>query len=111
MDKYLFAKLLAQVESNNNPTAWGDRGQAMGRFQVHPAWMWDWADQPRINMTWDEWAEAAVFAFFDAHPGLNPRLLMMQFHIGHAVTPTGSEWDDAYAKRWDDAVRKAAVGG
>ena len=60
-----FEKALALVESNDNPEAWGDHGQAMGRWQVHPAIVWEYGPESvPLDATWDWVCQQTVEPFF-----------------------------------------------
>jgi hypothetical protein len=108
-----FAACIAQVESGDKPTAWGDNGLAMGRYQVHPSWVWTWATylklQPTVSESWDHFIGRLVQGFFSAHnAGMHPGQIAMYFHLGHLDTEQDSDWDVNYAKEFAAAAVKVA---
>ena len=117
MEPEEFARILGLVESDGQPNAPnGDNGRAMGRFQIHPDWMWEWANrlhiQPRLSESWDSFHERLVMKFFQFpfHLKLLPVEVAMTFHLGHIVrqpvTTQGGfglgAWDIDYAQRWKE---------
>lgn len=105
-----FASALAEVESGGNWQAWGDEGRAMGRWQVHPAWLWGWAKryqlEPTVGESWDSFVMAVVVAFARDHfeQGFTPYSLAQYFHLGHARR---RDYDPAYAARFKEALSHA----
>ena len=101
-----FATILGLVESDGNIAAWGDAAHgaylAVGRFQVHPAWLFDHILKPAVSETWDSWVERMVEAFYTPRAYLPPVEVAMWFHIGHRVQPDENDWDAPYAKRFAD---------
>lgn len=61
-----FAAVIAEIESGNNPQAWGDAGRACGRYQQHPAFVAEWAPSDKwvLGMTWDAVFHSALRAFY-----------------------------------------------
>lgn len=103
-----FSELIARVESHKNPRAFGDGGRALTSYQVHPAWLFEWAIKlrvsPQINDTWDEFV-ARVIDIFAVHAyslGLTAVEAAMYFHLGHITFRTKSpDWDNDYAEKVD----------
>ena len=60
-----WADVLAHVESVNSPEAWGDAGRAMGRWQMHPAFVRQWEGPARLGMTWDDVCREALLRFWN----------------------------------------------
>jgi hypothetical protein len=61
-----FAHTLALTESFDDPEAWGDYGQACGRWQMHPAFYAQWHGEAVLGETWDEEFKVALKRFWDA---------------------------------------------
>lgn len=104
-----FVRALALTESDDNPQAWGDAGRAVGRFQVHPDWVWTWAKHygisPVVGDTWDSFVSRIVTAFANDHLRyMKLTEVAMYFHLGHYGNPSEYDWDDAYAKRFQTCV-------
>lgn len=103
-----FASVLAEVESRGNWQAWGDEGRAMGRWQVHPDWLWGWSKryqlQPVLDETWDSFVMRVVVAFARDHllSGMSPVSVAMYFHLGHE-----GDYDRDYAVRFQEALSHA----
>ena len=103
-----FASVLAEVESGGNWQAWGDEGRAMGRWQVHPDWLWGWAKnyrvEPALDETWDAFVMRVVLAFARDHfaRGMSAVTVAMYFHLGHL-----GDFDRDYAARFDEALSHA----
>lgn len=101
-----FLKVLGETESGDNPNArLGDNGRALGRFQVHPDWVWTqcrrFGLQPALDETWDSFITRLVIEFFNHNVSLMDDLsVAMYFHIGHHVAPTETAWDGPYAERF-----------
>lgn len=102
-----FSTALGLTESNGNPNSpLGDHGRALGRFQVHPDWVFDWSNRlgivPKLSETWDSFVERMVQAFYTHHVGgtLSDVEIAMAFHIGHLVHNYDPDWDSAYADRF-----------
>lgn len=96
-----FTKALGLTETDGIATAWGDSGQAVGRWQVHPCWVWDHCKlPPTLTDTWDSWIEKNIEAFFNAHTFLPPIEIAMFFHLGHRTLPSAKDWDGVYAVRF-----------
>ena len=110
-----FVRALALTESNDNPEAWGDAGRAMGRWQVHPDWVWTWANkyalEPALNETWDSFIHRLVTAFANEHLSIgNSTQVAMHFHLGHRSNSLAFDWDADYAQRFavcEDRVANA----
>jgi hypothetical protein len=99
---------LGKTESNSAPNApLGDGGRAMGRWQVHPDWLWGWASHygilPKLSETWDEFVRRILERFAYDHLGwLGDVRSAMYFHIGHIAKETDPSWDKDYAKRFSN---------
>lgn len=100
-----FIAALAEVESSNSWRAWGDAGQAMGRWQIHPARFWDesrhYGDAPNVTETWDAYVRRLVAARFLelTAQGMTPVRIAMFWHLGNF-----KQWDDSYAARFNAAL-------
>lgn len=110
VDQFLDA--LAQVESSNNPAAWGDNGKAMGRWQVHPDRLWSeagrWHQAPRLDETWDSFVRRVLTAMYDGMvKSLGPVSVAMYWHKGHTTDPSKDDWDLPYATKMSDAMARA----
>lgn len=109
-DKFIFC--LAMTESHDNPNAQlGDNGRALGRFQVHPDWVWTqckrFGIQPTLNETWDSFITRLVTAFYNHYAiSMSPVDIAMYFHIGHVVTIDSPDWDKGYATRFNGYAEK-----
>lgn len=107
-----FLKALAVVESKDDPEAWGDGGQAMGRWQIHPA---RYADELKHTSTvahngdtWDQVvAEMLRTIWTIYHVGWSPVAIAMYWHRGHWVESTDADWDAKYAARFGAALLNA----
>lgn len=100
-----FVHAIAMTESTDNPEAWGDHGHAIGRYQVHPDWLWGWAVKfslaPLLNESWDNFIARVVARFFVWHQGeLKPVEIAMKFHLGHETHDWEKDWDKPYATRF-----------
>lgn len=101
-----FAHAIAIVESNDNPNApLGDAGRALGRYQVHPDWVWTQCRRftlaPFLNETWDAFIVRLVQAFYVGYSGTMPDVeVAMYFHLGHHAHPSDGDWDQEYASRF-----------
>jgi hypothetical protein len=96
-----FANALEMVESTDNPEDWGDKGFAVGRWQIHPAFMDEWAPNLTTDVTWDEWFRMALKAFYiERRPKVSGIItLAMEFHLGVEGVAKG-EWDANYHDRF-----------
>jgi hypothetical protein len=107
-----FLAVLAHTESKSNPNApLGDDGRALGRWQVHPDWVWSTARrfslQPLLNESWDRFVERLVTAFYKEHSQyLSDIEVAMFFHLGHLESPDQSGWDKGYAERFEEYAKK-----
>lgn len=107
-----FLDALAQVESSNNPEAWGYGGRAMGRWQVHPDALWTFAHlysiKPLLGETWDHLVNRIVTALYnDNAANEEPRAIAMRWHVGHWTYPSRPEWDLVYEEKFNDALARA----
>jgi len=108
-----FRDVLAATESRTVQTAWGDNLCAMGEFQAHPAWAWEFAHrykvEPTLNGTWNDWIAAILTPFFRVHSVVEtPIQVAMRYHKGHECHETATDWDEKYAKRF--RLSAAALG-
>ena len=85
-----FAHAIAIVESGDNPNApLGDHGRALGRYQMHPDFMWDWCKRlnihPELNETWDSFQYRLILRHYSFYSGqgLTDVQCAMSFHEGH----------------------------
>lgn len=102
-----FAHALALTESHDNPQAWGDQGLAVGRWQMHPAFVDNyWPDDIGVDWSWDHLCRAALLRFYSTRfqPGRTLEQVVMEFHLGvHAVAE--GDWDAVYAARFQTFYR------
>jgi len=107
---------LAQVESSNNPEAWGDGGRAMGRWQVHPDRLWYEAGRygltPFLRETWNAFVERVLREMVAdrSGPSLTPVGIAMYWHLGHVCLPEMKQWDKVYEARFNAALAKELAG-
>ena len=91
---------LAMTETANNSQAWGDNGQAVGRWQMHPSFIQQWSEGVRwgLDWTWDQVCRVALTAFFMERSRVytDPVHLAMEFHLGVEGVANGG-WDQPYA--------------
>ena len=69
---YAYGAEIARLESNWDPQAMGDEGEAIGLFQFHPA-TWRWARKkmgldPSLNIRLSQWESARTWAWL-CHEG------------------------------------------
>jgi hypothetical protein len=107
-----FLKALAVVESSDDPEAWGDAGQAMGRWQVHPSRLWTemhaFTITPTLTETWDQLVARLLRAIYARYSdAFAPIEMAMYWHVGHWVRTTDSTWDQKYAARFNAALANA----
>ena len=97
-----FAAALALTESDNDQKAWGDQGLAMGRWQMHPAFVDEWwPDDIGVDWSWDHLFHAALLRFYTTRyvQGVTLNRVVMEFHLGvHAVKE--GHWDKTYWERF-----------
>jgi hypothetical protein len=108
----IFLDAIAQVESSDNPEAWGDGGRAMGRYQVHPDRLWfeakKWRVEPQLGATWDAFTALVLSLIFEANVEVfEPREIAMYWHLGHWAKPGVNGWDRAYEQKFNDALARA----
>lgn len=112
-----FLYCLGMTETVSHAEAWGDYDttnlpQAMGRWQFHPARLYELATKHNIPPTtkdsWDSWARKVETAEFVARTaeGHEPILIAMDHHKGHWCEPTDKDWDAHYAKRFQAYANK-----
>jgi hypothetical protein len=106
-----FRDVIASIESSDNPHAWGDHDAAIGLYQVHPAWVFEFSHAlnvvPAVNETWNSWIGRIILAFYAVYsPAFAPILIAMHYHVGHIVYPYDKEWDHDYAARFTAAVAR-----
>ena len=104
---------LALTESEDNANApFGDHGRALGRWQVHPDWLWGWAKRahlaPFLNEKWNDFIERVVMSFvnYAIKLGLEPIGVALYFNRGHVIYVDDKEWQDpaviAYRRRFSE---------
>jgi len=102
-----WASALAEIESRNNPHAWGDSGLACGRWQMHPAFYHDWfLSTLGVEDSWDTVFSRALERFYQHYTERDPSPVRaaMIFHLGaHAVIDL-HRWDDEYERRFRAAA-------
>jgi len=113
MTTHQFVDILGATESDGWRYAWGDDGRAIGRFQAHPSWVWQFAHRyqivPALDATWDQWVAQLVGLFFDEYSkSARPIEVAMHFHVGHECGNAHRDWDIEYAQRF---VRRATQAG
>lgn len=106
MNREEFAHALWFTEANGRLFDWGDHGLAMGAYQQHPSWLWDWAHtlklSPTVDESWNHFEGRLVRAFFDWHKEeLTPVEVAMKFHLGHESHASNKDWDADYAARFN----------
>lgn len=124
-----FLTVLGLTESDGDPRAWGDElgdpplPEAMGRWQVHPAWFIQYVHdlltdepggegQPTIHETWDSYVGRIVGDFFDVRAALYlPVEIAMWFHVGHETRSGSPDWDPNYAARFEKFAAQQSGGG
>ena len=112
-----FAAVIAQVESTNNPEAWGDNvgdpplPQAFGRYQMHMAFIWEWAHDlnisPNVGETVDSFQTRLLQGYFTKRmsQGFLPIEAGVSFHTGHPTFPNDDDWNDEnYPERFTRAA-------
>lgn len=103
-----FAAVIAEIESGNNPQAWGDAGRAMGRYQQHPAFVAQWhpSSEWTLGMTWDVVCLGALMRFYTraVADGVSDTEAAQNYHL-HGQ-PTGGNDSPAYAERFTAAAAK-----
>lgn len=103
-----FSAVIAEVESRNNPRAWGDAGRACGQWQEHPAFVAQWFPSSRwtLGMTWDDVFRNALREFYNAAvmDGVSDEEAAQGFHMhGQPRDPGDSP---QYAERFREVVRR-----
>lgn len=112
MTPQTFAKSIAIVESGDRsfPPP-GDGGRAMGRYQMHPDFVFEWSSRLRIipflMETWDAYFTRLVQGYFIFRMGqaLTAVQAAVSFHVGHLCHESDDGWDADYASRFADAAR------
>jgi hypothetical protein len=97
-----FAAALALTESDNDQKAWGDQGLAMGRWQMHPAFVDEWwPDDIGVDWSWDHLFHAALLRFYTKRFVERVTLftVVMEFHLGVQAVKDG-RWDATYLERF-----------
>lgn len=97
-----FAAALALTESDNDQKAWGDQGLAMGRWQMHPAFIDEWwPDGIGVDWSWDHLFHAALLRFYTTKyvQGVTLSRVVMEFHLGVQAVEEG-RWDKPYWNRF-----------
>lgn len=110
-----WAQAIAIIESSNrsNPPL-GDSGRALGRYQMWPSWVFEWAKRlnlyPTVNETWDAYFTRLIQGYFTfrTKQGLTPVQAAVSFHRGHVVKEGDPDWlADDYAERFNAASIQA----
>src|SRR5260370_36671493 len=86
------AAALALTESDDDQKAWGDQGLAIGRWQMHPAFVAEWwPDDIAVGWSWDRLFHAALLKFYDARyvAGVTLSQVVMEFHLGVQAVKDG----------------------
>lgn len=113
-----FAQIIAIIESGNisNPPL-GDGGRAIGKYQMHPDFVFGWATRlgklPMLGETWDSFFSRLIQGYyaFRVAGGYTPIQIAMSFHRGHPMREDSPDWlADDYAARFVDAARSAGAG-
>ena len=106
MDQFdRWALAFAWTESGDDPRAWGDKGAASGRWQIHPAFFHDYLPEPNNPVwqgTWDEVMRATLLIFYRVRVhgyGLTVAEGAQCFHLGWSAFESG-ERDQQYAGRF-----------
>lgn len=110
IDFGVWAHALAMVETGDNWRLWGDSGQAMGRWQMHPSFLWEYGpDTVGLAVTYDDVCHQTLVNFFAERSRVcdDPIRLAMEFHLGVGAVAKG-KWDDAYARRFHGFYSGAA---
>jgi hypothetical protein len=97
-----FEQALALTESDDDQKAWGDQGLAMGRWQMHVAFVDEWwPDDIGVDWSWDHLFAAALQRFYSAKfaAGVTLQHMVMQFHLGEKAQLRGDH-DDVYWTRF-----------
>lgn len=91
------------TETGNNVQAWGDDGQAVGRWQEHPSFIQEWAGHITWGLDWtvDQVCRTALLSFFLERGKVvtDPVHLAMEFHLGVEGVADG-RWDQRYAMKF-----------
>jgi hypothetical protein len=107
-----WALAIACVESGNNPNVGlGDDSCAFGAWQMHPAFLWEWATDlkisPTVNETLYSWQNRIAMAFYTYHQtrGFSDVEIAVMYHLGHIAQPSDSDWNDEnYPERFTRAA-------
>ena len=63
----------------------GDAGRALGPGQMHPPFFWEFAPEPKLGETWEQWFTETALAFL-ADPRWrddDSKQLAIRYHLGH----------------------------
>lgn len=114
IDVARIAAAIRMIESNGVDNAIGDDGQALGPYQQHPAFFWQWADRPSVTTKWADWFHQATTTFLslwaDTYPTGGPIEAAIVYHrhgFIRPADPTDYTADD-YAHRFTVAYSKCA---
>jgi len=109
-----FVGALYEVEGGPSLSDLPDGGRALGRPQVHPDALFDWArfadTRPQLNETWDDYLDSLLRAIYAALSAQRtPVQIAMWWHLGHPCVETDADWDQEYAARFTAALAKRGV--
>ncbi len=110
VDQFLDA--LAQVESSNDPHAWGDDDRAVGTWQVHIDRLWSeakrWGLEPKLDERFNDFVRRVLTAMYSDLVGSYMAVeIAMYWHLGHWVQPGEWGWDIQYEQKFNDAMARA----
>lgn len=99
-----FAHALALTESDDNEHVWGDNGVAVGRWQMHPAFVAEWTPlHLEVAESWDGLFRDTLKHFYEVRTakGVTGTKLAMEFHLGVRAVAIG-RWDTPYQLRFEE---------
>lgn len=106
IDFVKFAAALGATESTDNPHAWGDEGLAVGRWQMHPAFVDDYYpdDVIEVHDSWNTFFRKVLLQFVTRREAAGSDVMRaaMEFHLGVEAVRIG-QWDAQYADRFSRA--------
>jgi hypothetical protein len=112
----LHVRAHAMIESQEDPNAIGDDGQARGLLQLHPANFQIWYGRALAfpSNTTDTWIEADLktcASFYDVHnrmPGVSIPMIVQAWRLGISAVMAGMR-DAKYLALWQTAYD--SIGG